>query len=193
MTNANLLFQCNSLLASLSHASKKLKGINLNGCPVTDAFSRWLPPSPGCLKVNVDGAFSPHNGSGCGGILRDCAGSLQEAFMFKFLDGDSLGAELQALILGMELAWSKGLHNVTIEMDATEVFQLLKQRATDHHRHSHLIQQVRLYFERDWVPELIFIPRSSNAVADLLANKALGGELGYQLVTQITADLRGLL
>ena len=67
--------------------------------------------------------------------------------MFKFLDGDSLGAELQALILGMELAWSKGLRNVTIEMDGIEVFQLLQQGATDHHRHSHLIQQVRLYFE----------------------------------------------
>lgn len=32
---------------------------------------KWAPPSPGMVKLNVDGAFIKGVAAGCGGIVRD--------------------------------------------------------------------------------------------------------------------------
>lgn len=92
VNNATLLLKTNSLIYNLSRASKKLQGINLNGCTVLDRFSRWSPPLPGWFKLNIDGAFFPQDGAGCGGIVRDCSSSFHGGFMCKTVAVDCLVA-----------------------------------------------------------------------------------------------------
>ena len=70
------------------------------------------------VKLNVDGAFSRTHGLGCGGLLRRSDDSFVEGFMFHLNQGDSLTAELWALVLGLKLAWQRGYRKVIVETDA---------------------------------------------------------------------------
>ena len=104
-------------------------------------MARW-PPSPlGSLKFNVDGSFFSAEGLGCGGIIRDHLGNCHGGFFFINQEGDSLCAEIQAPVIGVEFAWDKGRHDIILETDATKVFHLINHGSSIQHRYYLLIQR----------------------------------------------------
>lgn len=70
-------------------------GPGSKACLTTD---RWLPPPPGWIKMNFDGAFDIHSGkASIGGLARDLNGNLLMAFTSEVRASHPLEAELLAL------------------------------------------------------------------------------------------------
>ena len=72
----------------------------------------------------------------------------------NFPDGDSLGAELKTIVLGLEFAWIKGIRDLILETNADEVIQLINYGAPSPHHYSLLIQHAREMIVYDWVVNL---------------------------------------
>ena len=179
-SNESIILRVRSMLSNLKQTEKKLKGVNLNGTVVRDLTVRWTPPMQDWVKLNVDGAFSRTHGLGCGGLLRRSDGSFVEGFMFHPNHGDSLTAELWALVLGLKLAWQRGYHKVIVETDASEVIHLLERKDISQHADFILIQEAKSYMCRTWDLELVHISRTTNTVADALPKHVIGSVMGYQ-------------
>ncbi|XP_028786509.1 uncharacterized protein LOC114742412 [Neltuma alba] len=191
--NAMLIAKARHILSNLKQAATKLRGSNLNGHRVTVQGIKWSPPPPGWVKLNVDGAFSTLHGAGCGGILRNHVGSFISGFMFHPNDGDSLAAELWALVCGLKMTWDFGFRKVIVETDASEVIRLLYHSSDKDHHLLQLISEARSMVDRSWEVDLGLIPRSTNEVADHLAKKALRTAPGLHLFSFMTEELRELV
>ncbi|XP_019436005.1 PREDICTED: uncharacterized protein LOC109342482 [Lupinus angustifolius] len=74
---------------------------------------RWLPPPPGWVKVNSDGAAHDFLGhAGGGDIFRDNKGDMLGYFSTYLNIQDSLYAELYTAIMAIQIANLKGLKDV---------------------------------------------------------------------------------
>ena len=181
------------MLSNLKQTEKKLKGVNLNSTVVRDSTVRWTPPMQDWVKLNVDGAFSRTHGLGCGGLLRRSDGSFVEGFMFHPNQGDSLTAELWALVLGLKLAWQRGYRKVIVETDASEIIHLLERKDISQHADFILIQEAKSYMCRTWDLELVHISRTTNTVADALAKHVICSVMGYQPILVPSAFMLTML
>ncbi|QHO40075.1 Reverse transcriptase [Arachis hypogaea] len=69
----------------------------------------WWPPSPGWVKLNVDGSVVETNAmSGCGGLLRSETGQWLLGFSIRSDSTNVLEVELGALRMGLVLALGPG-------------------------------------------------------------------------------------
>ena len=112
------------------------------------------------MKINTDGVVS-HMSSGIasGGLLRDDQAAFLKAFMFRGEVGDSLTAELWGGLHDLKLAWDLGFRKVILEMDSSDVVDLLKNQSPDTHEDWCLIAEIKGMFDRDWCVELQLISR----------------------------------
>ncbi|PHU29171.1 hypothetical protein BC332_01264 [Capsicum chinense] len=79
---------------------------------------QWCPPIDG-LKLNIDGSYDHKSGSGgAGGIFRDNRGNWIKGFMKKISVKNSLGAEIRALYMGLEIAVQLKCSNIFIAIDS---------------------------------------------------------------------------
>lgn len=75
----------------------------------------WLPPPPLSVKFNFDGSLNPLAAhTGIGGIIRNSSGHLITAFAGKVKAAHSIEAELQALLLGIEICIELGHRDVIL-------------------------------------------------------------------------------
>ncbi|MQL85439.1 hypothetical protein Taro_017953 [Colocasia esculenta] len=86
-----------------------------------------LPPSPGRLKLNVDGAFKMTLGdAGEGGILRDHKGNMCCAFAKAYHRlKSSLAIEALALRDGLSICCNKRILEVMVETDSLNLLQII--------------------------------------------------------------------
>jgi hypothetical protein len=81
---------------------------------------RWQRPSPGWIKLNVDGSaqgnLSPLGG---GGICRDNMGKFVFAFSSAFGIAFNINAELRAIHDVLELCVHHGFHQIMAESDSS--------------------------------------------------------------------------
>ncbi|KAF3684946.1 hypothetical protein FXO37_01077 [Capsicum annuum] len=79
---------------------------------------QWCPPIDG-LKLNIDGSYDHKSGSGgAGGIFRDSRGNWIKGFMKKISVKNSVGAEIRALYMGLEIAVQLKCSNIFIAIDS---------------------------------------------------------------------------
>ena len=95
---------------------------SLLDCPqnLSQSEGKWLAPSPGVFKINVDGAtYEDSRNSSVGVVIRDAAGKVHVACC-KYLQGQYSVEEVEALAMecGLLLAKEYMLPNIVLESDA---------------------------------------------------------------------------
>ena len=84
---------------------------------------RWIPPPPGWIKDNTDGAaHGPPGPSGCEGIFRTCKGFVKGCFSLSIGNRLALEAELLVFIYAVEKAAEFNWSKLWIEVDSIYVF-----------------------------------------------------------------------
>lgn len=120
--------------------------------------------------LNVDGSCVLDAGrSGIGGLLHDGDGDSKLSFSGFIGDGNSLRAELLALLHGLGLAWDHGCRYLVCYTDSQMTFDLISSPPEPTHQYATIIEGVKALFRRQWVVDLRHTLREGNASADFLA------------------------
>ena len=83
----------------------------------------WTTPTPGWLKLNVDGSVDDNKGpAGAGGVLRDSMGNWVGGFSTRLRECSMEEAETWALLHGLRLAWDLGARQLSVEINSLGVF-----------------------------------------------------------------------
>ncbi|KAI9107964.1 hypothetical protein K1719_020837 [Acacia pycnantha] len=133
-------------MSASSKARERLQGVNLNSHCVRLRGGAWVPPSPGWVKLNVDGACAGNQIASCGGILRDDSGTLKQGFMFRAEEPE----------IAFELSYglfSSALRCVGMPGNAERAWNPTPKR--------------------NWEVLVSWIPREANMAADYVAKQAL--------------------
>ncbi|KAF4376903.1 hypothetical protein F8388_022619 [Cannabis sativa] len=131
----------------------------------------WFPPPQNFIKINTDGAAKGRsNEASCGGVFRDCNGTILGAFSSFLGNKTSLEAELYGVIKAINIACANHWHCVWLEVDSILTLSMIANNKTD----------VPITIREEWLKtlqqiqtmNLIYshIYREGNQVADLLAN-----------------------
>ncbi|XP_019055746.1 PREDICTED: uncharacterized protein LOC109115811 [Nelumbo nucifera] len=96
--------------------------------PVKDtSLPSWAPPPSGFVKLNFDGSSMGNPGpSGIGGVLRNEEGMIISLFSGPIGLGDSLKAEISAVIEGTQRAIELNITNLVIEGNSKLVVDWLR-------------------------------------------------------------------
>lgn len=172
-----LLLWCAKLLSSIRllqkpriiPASSPISSVSLG-----PESTFWSCPSIGWVKLNTDAVSKGNPGlSGGGGLFRDHLGSFLSAFCFFHGDSLALSAELQALLLGLQLAVKLGFPRIVV-MDSLAAVQLIQAQHVPTRRDYFLIDNCRrLIAGNPWEVQICHVRRSANKAADSLANHSL--------------------
>ena len=91
------------------------------------ALIQWKAPLDDWVKLNIDGASRGNPGpAGCGGVVRDSAGTWLASFSAKLGVCTSVKAELMALVHGLKVVQDKGFKNIIIDMDSKLIVNTMK-------------------------------------------------------------------
>ncbi|EOY03992.1 Uncharacterized protein TCM_019225 [Theobroma cacao] len=79
----------------------------------------WVKPNLSYVKLNMDGSAKgqPKNAV-AGGLVKDEKGNWLLGFAFNIVTSFSLGAELWAILKGLELCWDRGFRKVLAKTDS---------------------------------------------------------------------------
>lgn len=94
----------------------------------TTAMSRnmWQKPLEGWIKINVDGSLSRDGLSAAiGGLERNSKGSWLFGFQMNVYATEILQIEPAAILMGLQIAWSKGFKQVELESDNAHLVDIL--------------------------------------------------------------------
>ncbi|PKU67262.1 Putative ribonuclease H protein [Dendrobium catenatum] len=191
------LFNFNILSSKTFYRCKHLAeffGITLDqGSPaMADSFVYWIKPKQPYVKLNTDG-FVGLLTAGARGIIRDFGGEVVAAFATPLQINDVISAELNALILGLELCIKYSCNYVWIELDAMFIVQSIKDETTGNANYFYLFRKVKNIMNEMNV-FISHIYREGNVCADWLANR--GSTLyGYEELNILNLDqvLKGMI
>ena len=131
---------------------------------------KWVPPPPGMVKVNVDGAAARR--AAVVGVIRDELGNWMGGFVTKIGIADALRAELWSILHGLKLAWDMGFRRVILETDSQLAIHVISSRNSLDPNYN-LVALIRLQLQMDWNCELTFAWREANGCAHALAQAGL--------------------
>jgi ribonuclease HI len=137
------------------------------------ASEHWLPPSPGWVKANVDGAFSSASRNGGSGIvLRDHHGGFRAAAC-RFLTDvpDPERAELLACKHALDLAAEQGVDKVWVETDCLSAVTKIKGVDKDRSGHGPLVEAIKDQLKGFSDYSVNHVRRSGNGLAHSLAKE----------------------
>lgn len=135
--------------------------------------TRWVPHSPGFMKLNVDGSFFEEDGhSGGGGMLRDIMGNWICGFVSHAEAGMVFTTEASALRDGLLMAWNQGTRQLLCESDCRDLVDILtNQNQIANHGHVGILLVICELLDRNWRAELSWTPREGNCAADCMARQ----------------------
>ncbi|XP_039040579.1 uncharacterized protein LOC120178871 [Hibiscus syriacus] len=135
----------------------------------------WCPPSEGCLKFNVDGAFKDPS-AGCGGVLRNSKGDTKALFSAPVDPINSDYSELMAiktvLALFLETGWCENF-SLSIESDSQLVLKWIESSSERPWRWRDIFEEIDSYLKRIEGVKFVYVPREGNGFADHLAKQRL--------------------
>ncbi|CAM0946471.1 unnamed protein product [Alopecurus aequalis] len=133
---------------------------------------KWRAPSPGWVKLNVDGAFKEEIGNGGAGmVLRDVEGKIIfSACRHLFACGSALEAELGAMMEGIALAQERTSLPIVVESDSSEAVRLVNQSEEDRSAMALLVQEIKRLLLGSHRASVVLIKREQNQVANALAS-----------------------
>ena len=159
-----------------------------------DILVCWKPPHHGWVKLNTDGCSKGMcSRAGGGGVIRDSQGRWISGFMIHIGACNAIGAELWAVLQGLQLAWSQHFLQVIVEVDSAVVVGRLNQSSICEGIHANLVFACLDYLKREWSIKVIHTLREGNFVADKLANEALLHPIGVQVIHAPSGDVLRLL
>ncbi|XP_074301475.1 uncharacterized protein LOC141632870 [Silene latifolia] len=154
-----------------------------------EIFVKWVAPPSNWLALNIDGASKGNPGpSGAGGIFRDSAGNIVEAFAECLGEATVTRAELIALRRGLLIALERKIPYLLIQTDSTTIMSFLESESSVPVAHSHMTNICKsLIMDSSWHADIFHIYREANACADWLANE--GVKQSQQLVRYDLSNL----
>ncbi|PRQ42072.1 putative RNA-directed DNA polymerase [Rosa chinensis] len=131
----------------------------------------WHPPLPPWVKVNTDGLAKGNPGpAACGGVFRDASGVYLGSFCQPLGCNSSFYAELYAVIVSIEVAFTRGWTTLWLESDSISVLASLSSNSFSppwdlRVRWQNCLKNIQqMQFRRT------HIFREGNAAADKMAN-----------------------
>ncbi|OMO56897.1 reverse transcriptase [Corchorus capsularis] len=161
----------------------------------------WHPPDALVVKLNTDGASCGNPGiAGAGGLIRNAAGAWLVGFAAHLGVCSNIVAELQALRLGLCLAWDEGFREIECEVDAKVVLDLIKEADTAFNPLGALIADIRDLLSRDWSCSCHHTLREGNFSVDRLSKLGCSIDDDYvvyrsppqEVLAVFQADMRGV-
>lgn len=152
--------------------------------PPVSPSTAWQPP-PSWYKLNCDG--SPVNSrTGIDGCLRDASGSWLKGFSQYTGEGDTLKAELWAIMLGLDIISQMPLQSQTIiETDSSTTIELILHILTNHHPLRTIIQNCRYLFSNLEGCKLVKGSMKQNRCADKLAKEGRKFQLPLTIFDEV--------
>ncbi|KAL5763133.1 hypothetical protein ACOSP7_019397 [Xanthoceras sorbifolium] len=130
----------------------------------------WEPPMAGWVKLNVDGSRDNQTGSiAVGRVARDLNSNWVRGFAMHLRAGNILEAELNAVLLGLDMVWDAGFRKVIVESDCLEAITLIQNDCSINNPLWWLIQKCKKAVSKEWSCHLAHIYRECNGAADALA------------------------
>ena len=155
---------------------------------------RWVPPSEGAVKLNVDGSSRGNPGrAGCGGLLRDENGSCIAGFVSHIGIAGSLLAELIAIRHGLLLAWQYGFRRVECESDCLKAVQIIHSNTGDFPYFESIVEEINQLLLLDWDVKVYHVLREANSCADYLAKIGSSTNTAFAILLKPPTDLSPLL
>ena len=132
----------------------------------------WVFPEQDWIKCNVDGACKDGGlRTGCGGVFRDSSGVWVTGFKRGLGVGSVLSAELWGILIGIQIAWNRGIRKLWIESDSLIAVNLVRKGCLPSHQYHNLVCSIRSYMDKQWHLRVTHTHREGNRVADALANE----------------------
>lgn len=151
----------------------------LFGIPITPKKAKvppivcWLPPKPGCIKINCDGSSFGSTSGSIGFILRNSNTDFMGAVCQNICHATALEAEFCAFMLAIEKCKELGLTDIWLETDSLLVVKAF-----------HSMKGIPWRLQARWWNCMMFckkvrsqcshILRHANLVADALAKNGQG-------------------
>lgn len=135
----------------------------------------WHPPVGNCLKLNFDGSSLGNPGpSRKGGIIFDASRSCKVAYSGPLGYGDSLYAEIKALLYGLRLIKPRviGSHNIEVEGDSEVVIGWMTNGNTGSWSLSYIIKEATFLVSTMNI-SFKWIPWETNEGIDRLAKRGV--------------------
>lgn len=130
----------------------------------------WIAPMVGWHKLNVDGSVrASENNGAAGGVLRDDQGVWKWGFVCRIPQPTVLEAEVEALRMGLKIAWEKRIHKIEVETDSKEAWELITNGNCDDHPLKEKLDECRRLLNRPWDHKFRWVNRSGNLLADAIA------------------------
>ncbi|CAN0826718.1 Putative ribonuclease H protein At1g65750 [Linum grandiflorum] len=140
----------------------------------------WLrsPTDEGCFTLSTDGSLrSPTKLAAAEGVIRTDTGRFVKAFTANLGSCSITRAEMRAIVDGLQLVWTLGIHRIHVPSDSVAAISILTKDSELDHQHAALVLQFKELCNRQLEVHLSHIYREANYVADYLAN--LGHSLSY--------------
>ncbi|KAL6494776.1 ubiquitin-specific protease ubp15 [Orobanche gracilis] len=141
--------------------------------------TKWSRPPEDWFKLNVDGSIDTSGQSGAvGGLLRDANGNWK--WGFSKLIGPTIvdEAELLAIFHGLDIAWSKRIHELVVETDSESIFKMLADDSHVTDSLHELVTRCRNLIHNPWDIEVKKVDRGCNRSADCMAKLGQGNQSG---------------
>ncbi|CAN0824496.1 Putative ribonuclease H protein At1g65750, partial [Linum grandiflorum] len=100
-----------------------------------------------------------------GGVIRTATGRFVKAFTSNLESCSITLTEMQAIVNGMQLAWTLGIRRLQVQFDSRTAISILSKDSELRHQHAALVIQFK-----EWEVTLNHIYREANCAADYLAN-----------------------
>lgn len=111
----------------------------------------WIRPSPGYVKLNVDGSLRGESGyAAAGGVVRDENGLWLQGFTCKLGRCSVIITELRALYHGLMQCWKLGLRKVQAESDSLEAIQKIEELVMGLGTGPPIVRAIVELLQRDW-------------------------------------------
>jgi hypothetical protein len=137
----------------------------------------WSPPVGDELKINCDGSYVPTTkAGGWGFVIRDGEGAVRGSGAGRInWVASPAQAEAEACIQALRYAADRGMVNVMVESDASNLIRAVHSSEFDRAPEGVLYRDIRIFSQLNFSNcHFMFSPRSCNKVAHALA--ALGAD-----------------
>ena len=154
----------------------------LNQPPIDDeTFVPWTAPDNGWKKFNLKVCKSIDGGltyAACGGVFRDSEGR----WLLGYIGPSHIElADLWILLMGLQLAWERGVTHLHVESDSVALMEPIKNPA-NHHRPILVDSVVKLMARQEWQVKFELISEKANGLAQAVAGHGIGLVLGLHMV-----------
>ncbi|XP_026419373.1 uncharacterized protein LOC113315289 [Papaver somniferum] len=152
----------------------------------------WSPPADNYLKINIDASFDDTvKKFGIGLIIRDSAGN-SRGIRGKYFNEGIDAEQDECFAINEALNWGNNLHfdRILLESDCQNVFFSINDATLYvHWVNQGLVNEIKHQLSTRSGTTLIYLNRSGNNVAHVIANRARNLRASFNILDDIPADM----